>query len=284
MITNYLLISSSHLSLSRVRPYLEKHLEKIAHANNIITWEDGWLGKFPIEQNYQAALSQQLPAEVDINFVSSAKLAKQPKLLIMDVDSTMIQQETIDELAKKFGVYQQVSAITERAMRGELDFAESLQQRLRLLIGLTQQDFYSVLSYLTPQQGLSSLLAWCKKNHMITACVSGGFELVVSKLAQQYSIAHHLANRLEFIDEKFTGKVISPIIDKKAKADFLIELCEQFSIAPQQVTAIGDGANDSMMLAHAGLAIGYQAKPVLAKQVDMVLHHTSLAVIAYLYS
>jgi phosphoserine phosphatase len=226
-------------------------------------------------------LSDQL--KMDVNWVNEDQFNFKPKLLMMDVDSTLIQQETIDVLGKKMGMGSQMAEITERAMQGKVKFSDALEERLIYLVGLKAENFLSVLPELTLQEGVSGLLAWAKQQDIKTACVSGGFALIVDKLAQENGIDYAFAHKLEFTDERFTGKISSPIMDSREKAKVLTRLCKKLKITPEDVISVGDGANDTAMLKKSKLGIGFKPKLKLAKEADVVLNYCALSIIPNLF-
>ena len=212
----------------------------------------------------------------DINLVSSELLDFQPKLFLMDVDSTMIKQETIDELGKKMGVGEKISSVTEQAMKGKLNFEAALLERLVYFIGLREENFLGVLPSLEPQDGLQDLITWAHQRQMYVACVSGGFNLIVKRLAEQFGLDGYYAHELEFNSGRFTGKVVGPVVDGKEKVKYLSQLCRKLSLTPQDAVVIGDGANDCAMVRKARVGIGFKPKPKLAQEVQLVLHASSL--------
>jgi phosphoserine phosphatase len=190
-------------------------------------------------------------------------VASSQKLILLDMDSTFIQQEVIDLLANHAGVGREVSAITERSMRGEIDFKESLTQRVVLLAGLPERIFDDVREEISLSIGAQEMVAGLHSAGHLVAIVSGGFENVIAPLLVQEKIDFFKANHLEVLDGKLTGKTIGPIIDRQAKADYLQELAEKLDIPLIQTVAIGDGANDLGMMEIAGLSIAFNAKPVV---------------------
>lgn len=190
----------------------------------------------------------------------------QPGLLVMDMDSTSIQIECIDEIAKLAGVGEQVSAITERAMQGELDFATSLRRRVATLKGCDAQILKQVLDGMPLMPGLELLVSRLQKLGWYVAIVSGGFTYFANELRDRLNLIDVFANQLEIKNGKLTGKVIGSIVDAEYKAHTLITLAEKLAIPSSQTVAVGDGANDLKMLQAAGVGIAYHAKPkVFAK-------------------
>ncbi len=179
------------------------------------------------------------------------------------MDSTFIQQEVIDLLANHAGVGAEVAAITERSMRGEIDFKESLTERVALLAGLPETIFDEVREEITLSLGAQEMIAGLHSHGHVVAIVSGGFENVIAPLLVQEKVDYFKANTLEVINGELTGKTVGQIIDRQAKADYLRELAENLDIPLIQSVAIGDGANDLGMMEIAGMSIAFNAKPIV---------------------
>ncbi len=210
------------------------------------------------------------------------RYGRKKKLLISDMDSTMIGQECIDELADMMGIGPQVAAITERAMQGELDFKEALTHRVSLLKGMDAgmlETVYKERITLTP--GATTLVATMRKHGAFTLLVSGGFTYFTRLVATAIGFHGDLANQLEIDDNTLTGAVIPPILDKDSKLSALNTACAQMKFEPSQALAIGDGANDLPMLKAAGLSIGYRAKEIVRKEVTAAINHTDLTSALY---
>jgi phosphoserine phosphatase len=198
-------------------------------------------------------------------------------LVVMDMDSTLIAIETIDEIADLQGMKPQVAAITEQAMRGEIDYAASLSQRVALLAGLDEAALLEVYAErLRLNPGAEWLLAELRWRGIKTLLVSGGFSFFTERLKDRLGLDYAVANRLEIVAGKLTGKVLGEIIDAQAKADWLSKIRGELGLAPEQVLAIGDGANDLRMLAAAGYGIAYHAKPLVRAQADCALNFAGL--------
>ena len=200
---------------------------------------------------------------VDIAVSPGGLMRWAKKLVVMDVDSTLIQQEVIELLAAKAGVEADVKSITDAAMRGELDFAESLKARVALLAGLPEAVIAQVQSEIALTPGARTLVKTLHQLGNSVALVSGGFTSVIEPLVKELGITHYRANTLEVIDGKLTGKVIEPIIDRAAKATALRDFAEIEGVQLEQTVAIGDGANDLDMISIAGLGIAFNAKPAV---------------------
>lgn len=200
-----------------------------------------------------------------------------PKRLVqLDVDSTFIQQEAIELLAEKAGVLEQVALITDSAMRGELDFAESLKARVALLKGLPESVIADVQSEILLTDGAADLVATLHERGHCVALVSGGFIDILQPLVDRLHIKHYRANKLEIVDGYLTGKVEGDIIDRAAKATALREFAAQCNVELMNTVAIGDGANDLDMMALAGISIAFNAKPVVAASADHAINEPSL--------
>jgi len=194
------------------------------------------------------------------------------KLVVMDVDSTLIAQEVIDLLAEASGVGQEVRAITESAMRGELDFETSLRKRVALLKGQSESIIAEVAKQVTLTPGARTLIRTLKKLGHGVGLVSGGFSQVVDPIAKQLGIEHVRSNTLEVIDGVITGNLLGPIIDRAGKAIALKEFASLENISPANTIAIGDGANDLDMIAAAGLGIAFNAKPTVQEAAQSALN------------
>jgi phosphoserine phosphatase len=200
---------------------------------------------------------------VDIAVSPGGLMRWAKKLVVMDVDSTLIQQEVIELLANKAGVHEKVKEITDAAMRGELDFAASLRARVALLEGLSESVITDIQQEIALTPGARTLVKTLHQLGHSVAVVSGGFTSVIEPLIKELGISHYRANTLEVIDGKLTGKVIEPIIDRAAKATALRDFAEIEGVQLEQTVAIGDGANDLDMISIAGLGIAFNAKPAV---------------------
>ena len=209
--------------------------------------------------------------------------ARRRRVLLADMDSTMIQQECIDELAAHAGVGEQVAGITARAMNGELDFAGALHERVALLRGLPVGVVDTVLAdRITPTPGGAELLATMAAAGGYAALVSGGFTLFTRVVAERLGFDEHRANTLEVADGRLTGRVVLPVVGQEAKLRALEEICARLGLGPEDVVAVGDGANDLPMLRAAGLGVALHAKPAVARQVPVRVNHGDLTAMLYL--
>ena len=219
---------------------------------------------------------------VDIAVSPGGLMRWAKKLVVMDVDSTLIQQEVIELLAAKAGVGDQVIAITDSAMRGEIDFAESLIARVALLKGLPESVIEEVRKEITLTPGARTLVQTLHKLGHSVALVSGGFTEVIEPIAKDLQITHVRANSLEVVDGALTGKVKGAIIDRAAKATALREFAAIEGVTLEQTIAIGDGANDLDMISIAGLGIAFNAKPAVKAAADSSVSAPYLDSVLYL--
>ncbi|KNX37197.1 phosphoserine phosphatase SerB [Luteipulveratus halotolerans] len=209
---------------------------------------------------------------VDVAVAPGGLARRGRRLLVMDVDSTLIQDEVIELLAAHAGRERQVAEVTEAAMRGELDFAQSLHQRVAALEGLPVSVFDEVRAAVRLTPGASTLVRTLKRLGFTVAVVSGGFIEVVEPLARELGIDHAHANRLEVVDGRLTGRVDGPVVDRAEKAAALRRFADAAGLPLSRTVAVGDGANDLDMLAAAGLGVAFNAKPVVQEQADTTVN------------
>jgi phosphoserine phosphatase len=198
------------------------------------------------------------------------------RLVQLDVDSTFIQQEAIELLAAKAGVLEQVATITASAMRGELDFEQSLRARVALLKGLPESVIGEVQKEISLTDGAQELVATLHDRGHSVSLVSGGFLDIIEPMIKAMSIKYYKANKLEIVAGVLTGGLIGPIIDRAAKGEALKEFASASSVAMENTVAVGDGANDLDMMAAAGLSIAFNAKPIVAEAADLAINEPSL--------
>ena len=216
-------------------------------------------------------------AQLDATYMMGQRELREFKLVAMDMDSTLITIECIDEIADMQGLKPQVAAITEAAMRGELDFAASLKQRVALLEGLDAsalQRVYDERLKLSP--GAEAMLAAVQKAGLKTLLVSGGFTFFTERLKERLGLDFTHANALEIIDGKLTGKVLGGIVDAEEKQRTVERVCAELGISPSEAIVMGDGANDLKMMGIAGLSVAFRAKPVVRSQADVALNFVGL--------
>ncbi len=220
--------------------------------------------------------------DVDIAFQEDNMYRRNRRLVAFDMDSTLIEAEVIDELAKRAGVGEQVAAITEQAMRGELDFAESFRRRVALLKGLDEAVLEEIAATLPMTEGAEHLVSTLRSLGYKTAILSGGFNYFGAHLQQKLGIDYMYANRLEIDNGQVTGEVSGEIVDGDRKAALLKEIAAREGIDLQQVIAVGDGANDLPMLRIAGLGIAFRAKPLVKQSAKQAISTLGLDGILYL--
>ena len=200
--------------------------------------------------------------------------------VVFDVDSTLIENEVIELLAEVAGRREEVAAVTERAMAGELDFSESLIQRVATLEGLPESVFKDVFQRITITKGAKELIHRIHEAGGRVGAVSGGFTQVLTPLADELGLDFARANDLEVVDGKLTGKVVGQIVDKSVKAQSLLEWAERISFKQSQTVAVGDGANDLEMMSWAGLSVAFNAKPIVRASADIVIEKQDLLELA----
>lgn len=226
------------------------------------------------------SLSSQLG--VDLAYQEDNVYRRNRRLIVFDMDSTLIREEVIDELAKEAGVGEQVVEITEAAMRGELDFRQSLKKRVSLLKGLPETVLEKVASQLHLNDGADRLIRQLRELGFKTAILSGGFDYFGNHLREKLGIDYVYANKLEIVDGKLTGKVLGDIVDADRKAALLAQLAAEQGLTLQQTIAVGDGANDLKMLGIAGMGVAFHAKPLVRESADYALTNLGLDAILYL--
>lgn len=218
---------------------------------------------------------------VDIGIKPAAHQGIRCRLACFDMDSTLIKAEVIDELAAEAGLMAEVSAITERAMQGELDFYQSFRQRLSMLKGLDKGAVQSVLNRLELMDGAEALFAFLRAQGIYTVILSGGFDVFAQEVQQRLGIDEVHANQLNFVGGALTGEAIDPIMDASRKRETLKLLAEKLGIPGAQVLAVGDGANDLLMLDEAGIGIAFKAKPKVQASARLAIRHGSLALVPF---
>ncbi|WP_353187427.1 phosphoserine phosphatase SerB [Bosea sp. (in: a-proteobacteria)] len=217
-----------------------------------------------------------------IDIVAQPAAGRRKALFLADMDSTMIGQECIDELAAYVGLKDLVAGITERAMRGEIAFEPALRERVALLKGVPLSVVDEIIrERITLTPGGAALVRTMRANGAYTALVSGGFTVFTGPIGAAIGFDEHRSNLLLAQDGVLTGEVADPILGKQAKRDSLVELRDRFALSPAQTLAIGDGANDLAMLGEAGLGVAYRAKPAVAAAAAARLEHADLTALLY---
>ena len=234
----------------------------------------------PLKHRIAEALAA-LP--IDVNLVPDEGEHRRKHLLVADMESTIIEQECLDELADYIGLRPQIAAITERAMRGELEFEAAIKERVGLLKGLhagVLDDLYTMRVTLMP--GAQTLIATMRANGAYCALVSGGFHFFTEKIAARVGFDSEQANRLDIADGRITGTIAQPILGREAKLTAMERLTRERGLTPADTLAVGDGANDLSMIAAAGLGVAYRAKPKVAAAAAASVKHGDLTALLYL--
>lgn len=239
---------------------------------------------FAIEANVKVENSDELQIkleqvatslQIEIAVLANRPKLTEPGLLLMDMDSTVIAIECIDEIAKLAGVGEKVSEVTELAMQGKLDFVQSLRSRVACLEGANEQILQEVRDGLPINPGISALLDRLRRANWKLAIASGGFTYFADYLKDRLSLDFATANTLDIAEDKLTGKVLGDIVSAQTKADNLKILAQEFSIPLAQTVALGDGANDLVMMEKAGLGVAYHAKPVVRQQASAAIRFST---------
>lgn len=268
-----LIIQASHIETQNL-----KQLARLSGASGIeaITQQAFRLPDADAESD-EAVADFCASAGYDFAYVPDDANLSRIGLVVMDMDSTLITIECIDEIADMMGIKPQIAEITERAMRGELDFKQSLTERVGLLKGLPEEALQRVYDErLKLTEGAERMLATLHAAGVKSLLISGGFTFFTERLKPRLGLTHTHANQLEIIDGKLTGRVLGDIVDAQTKADWLVQLRTQYGLEKDQVIALGDGANDLKMLAEAGYGVAFHAKPVVQAQAAYAINHTGL--------
>lgn len=218
---------------------------------------------------------------IAVDMVAQPAAGRRKKLLVADMESTIIDNEMLDELAAELGLGEPVAAITARAMKGEIDFADALAERVGMLAGMDAEALDRMCDRIRVNPGARALVATMRANGAFCALVSGGFSVYSGYVADLLGFDSHQANHLEIVDGKLTGRVIKPIVDRHAKQARLLALVQEHGIPPRETLAVGDGANDLAMVMAAGLGVAYRGKPILAAAADMRVDHGDLTALLY---
>lgn len=218
---------------------------------------------------------------IAVDLVAQPAASRRKRLLVADMESTIIDNEMLDELAGELGLHDLVAAITARSMRGELDFADSLRERVGMLGGLDAAALDRMRERIRVNPGARRLTATMRANGAYCALVSGGFTVYTEYVSQLVGFDYQQANRLEIVDGRLTGRVEKPILDRHAKQQCLMRLMQDMSVPAYETMAVGDGANDLAMVLAAGLGVAYHAKPILAEAAPMRVDHGDLTALLY---
>jgi len=220
---------------------------------------------------------------IDILYLTNLLSFNKNSLLVFDMDSTLIQEEIIDEIARLNNVYVEVSNITEEAMQGKLEFSESLVKRCKLLKGSHKSIFDTIYKNITLTPGVETVLNFCKKNNIHTVVLSGGFTPILEFFKRDFHITEFKANTLEISNDHLTGNLIGEIIDKVKKKEYLLYFKDTYNIELSQIVAIGDGSNDLLMLQEAKIGIGYNPKDGLKNHLLNWVRYVSMDFLCFLY-
>ncbi|HXE70136.1 MAG TPA: phosphoserine phosphatase SerB [Hyphomicrobiaceae bacterium] len=250
-----------------------------------VAWQGLVVTRAPGEQvALRARLGAALaPRPIDINLVPADPATRRKKLLVADMESTIIEQECLDELAARVGLGERISEITVRAMRGELVFEAALKERVALLKGLDAailEDIYA--SRVTLMSGAATLVATMRRHGAHCALVSGGFSFFSERIAARLQFDSQQANTLEIVDGRLAGSVRQPILGREAKLASLKRLTRALQLDASDTLAVGDGANDLSMLRAAGLGVAFRAKPIVAAAAAVRIEHGDLTALLYL--
>lgn len=268
-------------------PILADALRATGLAGSCIDWlaPERAVDVFPEGAIRSTTLSDQLRAALApdhrVDVIVQPVAGRRKKLLIADMDSTIIREECVDELAACKGLRAHISAITERAMKGEVDFASALRERVALLEGLARAEVFALRDRLTPTPGALALVATMRAHGAYTALVSGGFAPFTRAVAARLGFDEDRANDLEFIDDALSGRLVEPVHGPEAKLRALEEICAQRELSTRQALAVGDGANDLGMIAAAGLGVAFRARPKVAAAAAARIDHGDLTALLY---
>jgi phosphoserine phosphatase len=235
-----------------------------------------------LDPNTAATLVANALGATDIDAVAQAASGRRKRLLVADMESTIIENEMLDELADEIGARDKIAAITARAMNGELEFEAALRERVALLSGLDAAALDRAMMKIRIMPGARSLVQTMRNNGAYCALVSGGFTYYTAQMRDRIGFDMDQANVLEVENGKITGAVIEPILGRDAKREALMRLCRERDVEPDSAIAVGDGANDLAMLATAGAGVAFHAKPFVADQARMVINHGDLTALLYL--
>ena len=268
------LVVFSHISLSVFSQLIEKcqitlsELNAINVRNNLTSYRFT-VGVNDITQARKHLVQFNIDNKIESILIENSPKLSTPGVLLMDMDSTTIKIECIDELAVLAGVGEQVAEVTELAMQGKLDFAQSLHQRVGTLAGSPVSILETVVNELPLMEGLETLVKELQKHQWRVAIASGGFTYFADHLKSLLSLDSAVANTLEIVDGKLTGKVLGDVVDAQAKADNLLSLAAQYNISESQMVAMGDGANDLVMMNAAALGVAFHAKQLVVDKADV---------------
>lgn len=266
--------------VQRVRHALREHAEAVAAPD--------WLAEhIACDIAFQGHAAAGLDAaratlgEAPVDAFAQPAGGRRKRLLVADMDSTIVASETLDELAGFAGIKDRIAAITARSMNGEIDFATALRERVAMIAGLPEEALSRTLAETRLNPGARSLVRTMRAHGAFTALVSGGFRWFTRRIAAAAGFDHEEANELLLENGRVVGRVAEPILGREAKLEALRRLAAEHRIAPSETLAVGDGANDLPMLLAAGLGVAYRAKPIVAAAVDCRVDHADLTALLY---
>ena len=280
MVKNFLVLTA-HPGANVLNPTLLGKLPKKLPAPDILA--EGEAVEYALEKTppdmaaIEAALAEQ---PIDINIVPAA--ARQKKLFVADLESTIIEQECLDELARVTGKTHEVAAITQRAMRDEIEFKPALKERVAMLADLPETALHELAAKITLMPGAETLLATLQARQVPCLLVSGGFRVFAEPIAKRLQFDDFYCNDWVIENGKLTGEVKKPIVGRETKANIIAWWCDKLSLPPSEVLAVGDGANDMDMLALAGMGVAFRAKPKVANTARFRVRHADLTALLYL--
>lgn len=277
--SNTVLLYARQLNDDQCTQFAQKSHAQLIKRTDYLGYQ---LAFFNSEQSARTLRALAAEYQADIADLDIVARLSQPGLLVMDMDSTAIKIECIDEIAKLAGAGEVVSAITASAMRGELDFEQSLRKRVGTLKDAPERILQIVRENLPLMDGFEEMVCVLKQHHWKLAIASGGFDYFADYLKERYQLDFAAANQLEIIDGKLTGNVLGKVVDAQYKANTLAQLKSQYAISEQQTVAIGDGANDLLMIHDAALGVALHAKPKVQEQAKFVINFADLTALCVL--
>lgn len=277
--SNTVLLYARQLNDDQCTQFAQKSHAQLIKRTDYLGYQ---LAFFNSEQSARTLRALAAEYQADIANLDIVARLSQPGLLVMDMDSTAIKIECIDEIAKLAGAGEVVSAITASAMRGELDFEQSLRKRVGTLKDAPERILQIVRENLPLMDGFEEMVCVLKQHHWKLAIASGGFDYFADYLKERYQLDFAAANQLEIIDGKLTGNVLGKVVDAQYKANTLAQLKSQYAISEQQTVAIGDGANDLLIIHDAALGVALHAKPKVQEQAKFVINFADLTALCVL--
>ena len=264
-------------------------VDRLEHAVNVLSGHAEWLAK-DLACDIKTALppadaKRALVPALDgmpVDVVAQPLAGRRKRLLVADMESTIIENEMLDELADELGLRAEIAAITARAMRGELDFEGALRERVRMLSGLDVEAMARARGKIALMPGAAELIATMRASGAYCALVSGGFDYYTAGIRERLGFHYDQANKLEVLDGKLTGAVVPPILGRDAKKAALERLASAQGLTPAEAITVGDGANDLDMLAAAGMGVAFRAKPMVAEAAQARIDHGDLTALLYL--